>query len=70
MGEDVEQLKSRLREIEEDLAFLRSELPDRAEGPKDYADAAVEIELFEELSAQIETLEAERDRIKARLAQA
>lgn len=70
MGEDVKELKSRLREIEEDLAFLRSELPDRTGDPKDYADAAVELESFEELSAQIETLEAERDRIKTRLAQA
>lgn len=65
--EERGRLRERLQEIEEVISFLRGELAPPSDDVKDYADAASEMVSIEELSAQIETLEGERERIKERL---
>lgn len=65
--EEQGRLRERLEEIEEVITFLRGELTPPSDDVKDYGDAASEMMSIEELRSQIETLETERDRIRARL---
>jgi len=63
----VEEKKARLKEIEEDIEGLRRELPDPTDDPQDYGDAGAALAQRQEISAQLEVLAAERDRLKEEL---
>ena len=62
-----EEKKARLKEIEGDIAGLRREFPDRTDDPQDYGDAGAALSQRQELSAQLEVLAAERDRLREEL---
>jgi hypothetical protein len=62
-------IKARLKEIEEDLSALRHDLQPPTDDPKDFGDAGADLEQREGLLGQIETLESERDRLSAQLGQ-
>lgn len=63
----TENKKARLKEIEEDIEGLRREFPDRTDDPQDYGDAGAALSQREELSAQLEVLATERDRLRQEL---
>ncbi|MEO3782301.1 hypothetical protein ABGB12_03150 [Actinocorallia sp. B10E7] len=63
----TEEKKARLKEIEEDIAGLLREFPDRTDDPQDYGDAGAALAQREELSTQLEVLAIERDRLKREL---
>ena len=62
-----EEKKARLKEIEESIEGLRRDFPDRTDDPQDYADEGAALTLRQEISAQLEVLSAERDRLKDEL---
>ncbi|GAA0951767.1 hypothetical protein [Actinocorallia libanotica] len=64
---ETDDKKARLREIEEDIAGLRREFPDRTDDPQDYGDAGAALTQRQEISAQLEALATERDRLKEEL---
>jgi len=63
----AEDKKARLKEIEEDIEGLRREFPDRTDDPQDYGDEGAALSQRQELSAQLEVLANERDRLKREL---
>lgn len=58
-----EKTRQRLREIDEELAVLRDELGSPSDDPEDVGDAASALTNYEEQSALIENLQAERRRL-------
>ena len=64
---ETDDKKARLKEIEEDIAGLRREFPDPTDDPQDYGDAGAALTQRQEISAQLEALAAERDRLKEEL---
>ncbi|MEO3822423.1 hypothetical protein [Actinomadura sp. B10D3] len=59
--------RARLRDLEESLARLRADLPAPPGEPADFVDSGQYLAQREELQAQIELLEAERERLRASL---
>jgi hypothetical protein len=58
---------ARLREIEIDLAALRAEIGPPTGEPQDFGEAGEDLTAREERAALIESLEGERDRLRAEL---
>jgi hypothetical protein len=65
--ETTDDRRARLREIEIDLAALRAELGPPTGEPQDFGDAGEDLTEREERAALIESLEGERDRLRAEL---
>ncbi|TDB87441.1 hypothetical protein [Actinomadura sp. 7K534] len=59
--------RDRLREIDETLDRLRSELPSPSDDPTDFVDSGQYLAARQELEGQIELLESERERLRGRL---
>ncbi|MGN9788640.1 hypothetical protein ACTMTF_45075 [Nonomuraea sp. ZG12] len=62
-----EHKRERLREIDVDLAHLRGDLIPPPGDAHDYIDSAQDLNAREELGGMIETLESERERLRAQL---
>lgn len=65
VGDD--EARDRLREIDETLDRLRSELPAPSGDPADFVDSGQYLAARQELEGQIELLESERERLRGRL---
>ncbi|MEU8342993.1 hypothetical protein [Actinomadura meyerae] len=64
MNQSEEELRTRLRQVEESLERLRADLPGPPDDPGDFVDAGQYLSQREELEGQIELLEAERERLR------
>ncbi|XVQ12549.1 hypothetical protein ACQP1W_08315 [Spirillospora sp. CA-255316] len=62
--------RKRIRDIERTLDTLRGELGEPSDDPRDYGDSGQDLVAREEHAAQIESLEAEHQRLREELGEA
>jgi hypothetical protein len=64
MNQSEDERRARLRELDESLDRLRADIPDPPTDAGDMVDSGQYLAQREELQGQIDTLEAERERLR------